>query len=76
MICGKLGMKLFLLGVVASTVAYAQDAVKIAPENPKYLWFRGKPLAVLIRETPAGGVLADELVGRRFWRPALMAILA
>jgi hypothetical protein len=37
---------------------------------------RRTPLAVLIRETPAGGVLADELVGRRFWRPALMAILA
>jgi hypothetical protein len=32
-------------------------------------------LAVLIRETPTGGVLADELVGRRFLRPALMAIL-
>ena len=29
--------------IVASTVAYAQDAVKIAPDNPKYLWFRGKP---------------------------------
>jgi hypothetical protein len=37
---------------------------------------RFKALTVLIRETPAGGVLADELVGRRFWRPALMAILA
>ena len=44
MIGRNLCMKMFLLGLAALSVAQAQDAVKIAPDNPKYLWFRGKPL--------------------------------
>jgi hypothetical protein len=35
MIGRKLGM--FLFGVAALSAAHAQDAVKISPENPKYL---------------------------------------
>jgi hypothetical protein len=57
MICRKLGMKLFLLGVVASSGAHAQDAVKIAPDNPKYLWFRGKPLVLISASEHYGSVI-------------------
>jgi hypothetical protein len=57
MICSKLGMKLFLLGVVASSGARAQDAVRVAPDNPKYLWFRGKPLVLISASEHYGSVI-------------------
>ena len=57
MICSKLGMKLFLVGVVASSGAHAQDAVRIAPDNPKYLWFRGKPLVLISASEHYGSVI-------------------
>ena len=57
MISGKLGIRLFLLAMVASTVVYAQDAVKIAPDNPKYLWFRGKPLVLISASEHYGSVI-------------------
>jgi hypothetical protein len=55
MIGRKLGM--FLLGVAALSVAQAQDAVKISPENPKYLVFRGKPLVLISASEHYGSVI-------------------
>jgi hypothetical protein len=46
-----------LLGVAALSVASAQDAVKIDPENPKYLLFRGKPLALVSASEHYGSVI-------------------
>ena len=57
MIRGKLGIRLFLLAMLASTVVHAQDAVKIAPDNPKYLWFRGKPLVLISASEHYGSVI-------------------
>jgi hypothetical protein len=57
MISGKRGIGLFLLAMVASTVVHAQDAVKIAPDNPKYLWFRGKPLVLISASEHYGSVI-------------------
>jgi hypothetical protein len=55
MIGRKLGM--FLLGVAALSVAQAQDAVKISPENPKYQVFRGKPLVLISASEHYGSVI-------------------
>ena len=49
--------KTVLFGVVALSVAHAQDAVKIAPDNPKYLWFRGKPLVLISASEHYGSVI-------------------
>jgi hypothetical protein len=57
MISGKLGIRLFLLAMVASAAVHAQDAVKIAPDNPKYLWFRGKPLVLISASEHYGSVI-------------------
>jgi Family of unknown function (DUF6298)/Cellulase (glycosyl hydrolase family 5) len=57
MIGRKLCMKMFLLGLAALSVAQAQDAVKIAPDNPKYLWFRGKPLVLISASEHYGSVI-------------------
>jgi hypothetical protein len=53
----KLGMKMFLLGVAALSVAQAQDAVKISLDNPKYLSFRGKPLVLISASEHYGSVI-------------------
>jgi Family of unknown function (DUF6298) len=50
-------MKMILLGVAALSVAHAQDAVKIAPDNHKYLLFRGKPLVLISASEHYGSVI-------------------
>ena len=57
MIGRNLCLKSVLLGVAALSVAQAQDAVKIAPDNPKYLWFRGKPLVLISASEHYGSVI-------------------
>src|SRR5271168_4235244 len=51
----------FRLGAVALAVAAcaasAQNAVKIDPENPKYLLFRGKPLVLISASEHYGSVI-------------------
>jgi hypothetical protein len=46
-----------LLGVALLDAAHAQDAVKIDPQNPKYLLFRGKPLILLSASEHYGSVI-------------------
>jgi Family of unknown function (DUF6298) len=48
---------MLVLGVAASAALHAQDAVKIDPENPKYLLFRGKPLALISASEHYGSVI-------------------
>ncbi len=50
-----LGIALF--GVTALCAANAQEAVKVNPENPKYLLFRGKPLALVSASEHYGAVI-------------------
>ncbi len=57
MIGRNLWIKMFLLGVAASSLAYAQDAVKIASESPKYLSFRGKSLGLISASEHYGSVI-------------------
>jgi len=45
------------LALAALSVARGQDAVKIDPENPKYLLFRGKPLLLLSASEHYGSVI-------------------
>ncbi len=49
--------RLLLFATAAFSMAYAQDAVKIAPDNPKYLWFRGKPLVLVSASEHYGSVI-------------------
>ena len=46
-----------LLGLTALCEACAQEAVRISPENPKYLLFRGKPLALVSASEHYGSVI-------------------
>src|ERR1700760_4314289 len=46
-----------LWAVAALAAAHAQDAVKIDADNPKYLWFRGKPLALISASEHYGSVI-------------------
>ena len=46
-----------LLGLTVLSVARAQEAVRINPENPKYLLFRGKPLALVSASEHYGSVI-------------------
>jgi len=46
-----------LLGLTALSVASAQEPVRINPENPKYLLFRGKPLALVSASEHYGSVI-------------------
>lgn len=43
--------------LAACSLALAQDAVKINPENPKYLLFRGKPLVLISATEHYGSVV-------------------
>ena len=47
----------FLLALTVLSAAHAQDAVRIGPDNPKYLWFRGKPLALISASEHYGSVI-------------------
>jgi hypothetical protein len=40
-------LAMLVVGLAFSTVAEAQDAIRIDPQNPKYLLFRGKPLVLM-----------------------------
>jgi len=46
-----------LLGMTALNMASAQEAVKISPDNPKYLLFKGKPLALISASEHYGSVI-------------------
>ena len=43
----KAWLGILVLALAALGAARGQDAVKIDPENPKYLLFRGKPLLLV-----------------------------
>jgi hypothetical protein len=53
----KIWLAIFVLTLAASGAARGQDAVKIDPENPKYLLFRGKPLLLLSASEHYGSVI-------------------
>src|SRR6202042_2212086 len=46
-----------LLALTALSAAHAQDAVHIDSANPKYLWFRGKPLVLISASEHYGSVI-------------------
>ncbi len=48
---------LLIFASVIATSAQNQDAVKIHPDNPKYLLFRGKPLALISASEHYGSVI-------------------
>jgi hypothetical protein len=48
---------ILLCAFTLSTVARGQEAVRIDPENPKYLWFRGHPLLLLSASEHYGSVI-------------------
>ena len=56
---GRLWFGALLALVGAVSVANAQDAVKIDPDNPKYLLFRGKPLVLISASPPRTPALAS-----------------
>ena len=47
----------FLVALAALSAAHAQDAVSIDKENPKYLWFRDKPLVLISASEHYGSVI-------------------
>jgi hypothetical protein len=46
-----------LLSGAALSAAHAQEAIRLNPENPKYLLFRGKPLALVSASEHYGSVI-------------------
>lgn len=48
---------IIVLAATTLIASRAQDAVKINPENPKYLLFRGKPLALISASEHYGSVI-------------------
>jgi hypothetical protein len=57
MVSRRLWLAMLVLAVAALSAVEAQDAVKIDPENPKYLLFRGKPLALISASEHYGSVI-------------------
>ena len=53
----KIWLWMILLGLGSANLARAQDAVKIDPQNPKYLFFRGKPLVLISASEHYGSVI-------------------
>jgi hypothetical protein len=51
------GRAVLLWALAALGVAHAQDAVRIDADNPKYLWFRGKRLALISASEHYGSVI-------------------
>lgn len=47
----------FLCALTGTACTLAQDAVRIDPQNPKYLEFRGKPLALISASEHYGSVI-------------------
>jgi hypothetical protein len=50
-------LTVLMLGLGMPRVALAQDAVRISPENPKYLVFRNQPLALVSASEHYGSVI-------------------
>ena len=57
MLSPKLQVAVIFIAVSAINSAFAQDAVRVDPENPKYLLFRGKPLALVSASEHYGSVI-------------------
>lgn len=57
MIRGRLWLGALLAAVGAISATHAQNAVKIDPDNPKYLLFRGKPLVLISASEHYGSVI-------------------
>src|SRR5580658_5002813 len=57
MIRRKVWLGAVVLALSALNVARGQDAVRIDPENPKYLLFRGKPLLLISASEHYGSVI-------------------
>lgn len=57
MIRQKLWLGTLMLGLATSGLVRAQDAVKLNPENPKYLLFRKKPLILITASEHYGSVV-------------------
>jgi hypothetical protein len=57
MLLRNLWIGMFVLGFSGFTALRGQDAVRINPENPKYLLFRGKPLALISASEHYGSVI-------------------
>jgi hypothetical protein len=53
----KLGLIMLLTAVALCSVARAQDVLRIDPQNPKYLLFRGKPLVLISASEHYGSVI-------------------
>jgi len=53
----KVWLGILVLALAALGAARGQDAVKIDPENPKYLLFRGKPLLLVSASEHYGSVI-------------------
>ena len=54
---GGLWVGILAVGLSAVHAASAQDAVRIDPDNPKYLLFRGKPLVLISASEHYGSVI-------------------
>src|SRR3974390_2634532 len=50
-------LAVLLVGLALSRAARAQDVVRIDPNNPKYLLFRGKPLVLISASEHYGSVI-------------------
>ena len=57
MLLRNLRLGLFALAISGLAAVRAQEAVRIDPENPKYLLFRGKPLALISASEHYGSVI-------------------
>jgi len=57
MTVGRVLMGAALIGLAALGTARGQDAVRLDPDNPKYLLFRGKPLALVSASEHYGSVI-------------------
>ncbi|HEV2273226.1 MAG TPA: DUF6298 domain-containing protein [Acidobacteriaceae bacterium] len=57
MLRGRACIAALILGSAASGLAQGHDAVKIDPQNPKYLLFRGKPLALISASEHYGSII-------------------
>ena len=57
MVRGRLWVGILAWACLLVHAARAQDAVKIDPDNPKYLLFRGKPLALISASEHYGSVI-------------------
>ena len=57
MAVGRLLLGTVLIGMATLSAARGQNAVRLNPDNPKYLLFRGKPLALVSASEHYGSVI-------------------